>query len=224
MTLTVYDVPADVSSTITPGGDAASVDTGVRGEGTSLPFPGSAGQRISLKVSAVTMTQAKLSIIGPSGTLVAPTLMTTAGGFVDTKTLPASGTYTIVVDPQGTCTGSMTLTLFDVPADVSSTITPGGAAASVATTVPGQGASLTFTGSAGQRISLTVATTITQAKLSITRPDGANLVAPLTVSPPGTFVDTKTLPLSGTYTIVVDPQSKYTGSMTLTLYEVPPDV
>src|SRR5207244_5601428 len=101
-----------------------------------------------------------------SANLVAPLTVASSGTFVDTKTLPLSGTYTIVVDPQSTYTGSMTLTLYDVPADVSSTITPGGAAVSVATTVPGQNASLTFTGSAGQRVSLEVSSvTMSQAKL-----------------------------------------------------------
>src|SRR5260221_1560376 len=131
----------------------------------------------------------------------------------------------MVVAAQSQYTGSMTLTLYDVPADVSSTITPGGAAASVATTVPGQGASLTFTGSAGQRVSIKVSSvTMSQAGVSVINPDGTTLIAPMTVTTAGVFVDTKTLSQSGTYTIVVDPRTTSVGSMTFTLYDVPADV
>ena len=48
----------------------------------------------------------------------------TSGGFIDARTLPADGTYTLVVDPQGTATGSATLTLYDVPPDASGSIVP----------------------------------------------------------------------------------------------------
>src|SRR5438093_7551519 len=76
------------------------------------------------------------------------------GGFMDVKTLPTTGTYTIVVDNYTTTTGSITLTLYNVPADFTGTITPGGASVTVTTTTPGQNGQLTFAGTAGQRISL----------------------------------------------------------------------
>ena len=57
-----------------------------------------------------------LSILKPDGSnLSSPSLMGTNGGFVDAKTLPVGGTYTILVDPQGTALGGATLTLYDVP-------------------------------------------------------------------------------------------------------------
>jgi hypothetical protein len=59
-----------------------------------------------------------------------------------------------VVDPQGTATGSMTLTLYNVPPDPTASIVPGGPAVTLTTTTPGQNASATFAASAGQRISL----------------------------------------------------------------------
>jgi len=49
----------------------------------------------------------------------------------------AGGTYTSSLI-LGHSTGNLTLTLYDVPADVSGTITPGGSADTVTTTVPGQ--------------------------------------------------------------------------------------
>src|SRR5258706_1767783 len=194
------------------------------GQNASLTFTGTAGQRISLGiVSTVTLT--KLSITGPSGTtLVAPLFITSAGGFIDTKTLPLSGTYTIMVDPQTTYTGSLTLTLYDVPANVSSTITPGGSPASVTLGTPGQNATLTFTGTAGQRASLrltndTIGNSIfAGTQVSVLKPDGTALIPATGVNTNGTFFDTRTLPVSGTYSILVDPVAANTGGMTLTLY------
>ena len=68
---------------------------------------------------------------------------------------------------------------------------------------PGQNARLTFAGQSGQRISLKLApVTISSSYVSILKPDGAQLAANVYVSSSGGFVDTKTLPATGTYTIV----------------------
>ena len=62
------------------------------------------------------------------------------------------------------------------------------------------------------------------AHVSISKPDGSKLVYPTPVGRTGGFLDTRVLPMSGTYTILVDPQLADLGSMTLTLYDVPPDL
>ena len=54
-----------------------------------------------------------------AATLVPATTFGTSGVFVDATTLPESGTYSIRVDYDGSSTGAVTLTLYDVPADVS---------------------------------------------------------------------------------------------------------
>ncbi len=80
-----------------------------------------------------------MSIKRPDGsTLVSSTV--TGNAFFDTQVLPVAGTYTILVDPWDTSTGSVTLTLYDVPADATSTATVGGSAVTMTTTVPGQNA------------------------------------------------------------------------------------
>jgi hypothetical protein len=83
-----------------------------------------------------------------------PVLMGRNGGLIETVRLPFTGTYSVLVDPQGIDAGSVTLQLYDVPPHVTGTITPGDARVSVRTTAPGQNATLTFTGIAGQRVSL----------------------------------------------------------------------
>jgi hypothetical protein len=233
MTVTLYDVPADAVVATTPGGAPVSVSTTVPGQNATATFPGSAGQRVSLKMTNVTIgtsttASTKVSLLKPDGTtLVAPMNVGTRGGFLE-ATLPTAGTYTVFIDPQSFATGSMTLTLYNVPADVLATITPGGAPVTLTTTVPGQNAKATFTGTAGQRVSLKVAislnTSADTAKVSMTKPDGTTLVSATTITSTGGFIDVKVLPLTGTYTILADPQGAATGSVTLTLYDVPADV
>ena len=221
---------ATTTATIVPGGPPVTVTMSASGDDAAVTFDGTAGQRVSLKLSNVTIGSSgccstKVSILKPDGTtLIAPTNVGTSGGFIDAATLPASGSYTILVDPQGTATGSITLTLYDVLPDVTSAIVVGGAGVTVTTTTPGQNAKLTFNGTAAQRVSLKVAPVCCSTKVSILKPDGTTLVAPTTIGTSGGLVEPATLPVTGNYTIVVDPQSSAVGSATLTLYAVPPDV
>ncbi len=215
LTLTLYDVPPEVTGSIAPGGPAVTVTTTVPGQNARLSFAGSAGQQVSLKLSAGTMTLVKVSILNPDGTTLTSTTVGSSG-FLEPKTLPASGAYAILVDPNSSNTGSLTLTLYDVPPEVTGSIAPGGPAVTVTTTVPGQNARLSFAGSAGQQVSLNVsAVTMTLLKVSILKPDGTTLASSTFGNGGGTI--SATLPTTGTYTIVVDPQSSYTGSATLRL-------
>jgi hypothetical protein len=216
-------VTGSVPTTIVAGGDPVTVTTTNPNENALLAFAGSAGQRVSLKLTGVTIGTstccgAKVSITSPDGTtLVVPAYVGTSGGFLDAKTLPASGTYAILLDPQGTASGSATLTLYDVPPDAGGTIVPGGAAVTTSTSVPGQNARLTFAGSAGQAITLQVSgLTVPLAKVSVAKPDGTYVIVPTYVTSSGrTF--TASLPAGGTYTILVDPDGAYTGSATVKL-------
>ncbi len=224
-----------VPRSISAGGAPVTVTTTTSGEDALLAFPGTAGQRVSLKLSAVSIgtnacCSAKVSILRPDGSALAtPTYFGTSGGFVDTRTLPTAGSYRILIDPQGTATGSVTLTLYDVPADANAAITAGGGAVTLSTTTPGQNVQATFTGVAGQRVSLRLAdvtmgpSTCCGGKVSITAPGGSTFAMPAYFGTSGGFVDAKTLAVSGTYTILVDPQATATGSATLTLYDVPAD-
>jgi subtilisin family serine protease len=226
---------ATAAPPIVAGGPPVTVTIASPGEDARLVFDGLAGQRVSLKLSDVSIgtsccSSAKISILKPDGTaLLSATSFGTSGGFIDTKTLPQTGSYRIVVDPQSNAVGSLTLTLYDVPEDAEAAVSPGGAPASVETTAPGQNAAFTFDGLAGQRVSLklsdvTIGTSCcSSAKISILKPDGTALLSATSFGTSGGFIDTKTLPQTGSYRIVVDPQSNAVGSVTLTLYDVPDD-
>ena len=222
ITLTLYDLPADVSSTITAGGSAVSATITTPGQNGALTFTGTLNQRVSLHLTNVT-AYSYVSIRNPDGTTLAGPTWTGASAFFDTLTLPAAGTYTIFVDPSGTYTGNVTLRLYDVPADVNTNITAGGSAVSVTITTPGQNASVTFSGTQSQRVSLLLTNVTAYSDVTIRKPDGTALWGPSWIGSVG-LIDTMTLPATGTYTIFVNPSSTYTGNVTLTLYDVPSDV
>jgi hypothetical protein len=230
MTLTLYDVPPDFTTTLTPGGPPVSASVTVPGQNARLTFDGTAGQRVSLKISGVTINYSNVYIYKPDGTpLTNSSSVSTGGSFIGAMTLPAAGTYAILIDPSDYYTGSITLTLYDLPPDVTGSITPGGPSVTVNTTAPGQKAQLTFDGTAAQRVSLKISgVTMTGGNgyvdVYIRKPDGATLASANYVSSGGGFVDVQTLPATGTYTLLVSPQDTNIGSLTLTLYDVPPDV
>jgi hypothetical protein len=222
MTLNLINVPADVTGTITPGGASVPVSITTAGQNARLTFSGSAEQKISLRITGVTIgSTTPVTIFNPNATTLASfNANIAAGGWLDATTLPATGTYTILVDPIIAFTGNATLALYDV-VDINGSITPGGSAVTAQITTPGQNARYTFSGSAGQRVSLNLTgVTITGSKVYIYKPDGSTLASNLSVSPPGAFFDTMTLPATGTYTIFVDPSIYLMGNMTLTLYDI----
>ena len=232
VTVTVNDVSADVTSSIVPGGNSVTVTTTSAGQNALVSFDGNAGQRVSLKITGVSLTGGNgyvdVYIKKPDGSvLTSSTFINSSGGFVDVATLPVTGTYTILVDPQGSNVGSVTLTLYDVPADTTGSITAGGSAVTIATTVPGQNSLLTFTGNAGQRVALVLSNSTFSGCLAVTdtirKPDGTSLISTNLCSASG-FVDTVALPVTGSYTILIDPRGVTVGNQTLTLIDVPSDV
>ena len=157
--------------------------------------------------------------------------MGTNGGFIDVKSLPTTGTYTILVDPQSFAIGSATLQLYDVPADASAAITAGGAPVTVTTTIPGQNAKLTFAGTAGRGIALSLSgvtigpSTTSSLKLSITKPDGTSFFAPaLSTEPTAPSLTRSRSPSRARISILIDPAAASIGSATVRLYDVDPDV
>ena len=222
-TLSLYGVPPDATATTVPGGAPVSVQTSTPGQNAAVTFDADAGDRVSLKAGPLCCST-RVSIVAPDGsTALAPILMGSSGSFVEPVTLQGTGTYRIVLDPQGAATGSATLALYDVPPDASAPIVAGGAAVAAQVGTPGQNAKLTFTGAAGQVVSLSAGPLCCTSKLSLVAPDGTPLVGPTLMGTSGGFVDATTLPKAGTYTIVVDPQGAATGSSTVRLFDVPPD-
>jgi YD repeat-containing protein len=212
---------SSIAATITAGGGAVTLTTTVPGQQAVATFSGTEGQRISLKISDVTIAGTSVALVAPDGTVLASTWSGAGGGFLDTMVLPQSGTYAIHVDPSDRYTGSATLRLYTVPADVAGTAVIGGAALKITTTVPGQNGALTFAGTIGQRVSVILkgSTIPDTVYVSFVGPDGSLMSQWAAVAQGATtFVDAFTLSATGTYRMRLDPQGPFVGSVTATLY------
>jgi YD repeat-containing protein len=231
-TLSVYAF-SDVTGPVQPNGSAVPVQITVPGQLALLTFSGTAGQLVSATSTSSTWGscgfggQYSLAILKPDGSTLAsfgnacgPTTV------VDRQMLPVSGTYTIRLDPYGANTGSASISAYSF-VDVTGPIPADGTPVPVPITAPGQVGSLTFTGTAGQVISV-LSTSSSWAScgfggmysLGIIKPDGSWLVNYGNGCGPTTFIDRQTLPVSGTYTVRVDPLGAFTGSATVRLYNI----
>jgi YD repeat-containing protein len=233
VTLRLFTVPADISGPITPGGPAVPVTTTTPGQNASLTFNGATGDRMSLLAASPSLTNTtfgcdlNVTILKPDGNPLGGATCMESGGFIDVTTLPATGVYTISIDMVAAAYGSLTFTLYSVPADVSGTITIGGAAVPMTISTPGQNGSLTFAANANQQISLQSTTTSgfnapfsCDVDVRILKPDTTPLVN-TTCMDGNASIGQTTIPTTGTYTIVVDPESASTGSITFTLVSAP---
>lgn len=116
-------------------------------------FDGKAGERISLHMFDWT-SAFDIRIYQPDEKILASnkvTLNQGAKAFLDTKILPLTGTYTILVTTSAIGQNNLTLKLYDVPPDVTGTLTPG-RYLYVNIQTPGQNGELTFNGEAGQKV------------------------------------------------------------------------
>jgi len=222
VTLQLYNVPANASANATVGGAPGTVNTTVPGQDAFVTFAGVAGHRLALSLTGVTVSAGTVTVLNPDASVLSPTrAFAKANSFIDPLTLPATGTYKVVLDPKGKATGSVTVTAYDVPADKSSALTLGSPANNTVD-VPGQRANFTFSGTAGQRISLNVEACAFNGTITLLKPD-ASALASTAVTPAGGFLDTVVLPANGTYTVVVDPGGAQTGAFTFVAYAVPAD-
>ena len=218
MTLNLFNV-VHVAATITAGGTTPITIT-TPGQNADVIFTGTSGQHVSLTVSGVTVAGTTgYTVKNPNGSTLASGSLGTSGGFVEIPYLPTAGTYTIAVDPSGASTGNISLTLNDAT-DVTNTITPGGGSVVISTTVAGQNARLTFSGTTGQRIAISASTTFANCwTLALLKPDGTSLSSTFTCGS-GFFLDPVQLPVSGTYTVLLDPSGSGIGQATVSAFDV----
>ena len=143
----------------------------------------------------------------PNGTFVGSLFVSGPSAFRDVMTLPVTGTYTITIDPRDQNTGTLTFTL--EPRARQHRGRPRSARRPTVTIgTIGENAVRTFAATAGQKMTLTVAgNTIPGVDLTIRQPNGT-FVGGLFVSGPTGFRDAMTLPVTGTYTITIDPATR----------------
>ncbi len=225
----------DVAGTITTDGTPVTVATTVPGQKAKLTFNGSAGQVVSAPLDNNTYTQfgVAMTILAPDGSRVTGTSATAGSQFIDASTLPTTGTYIVVLAPGSSGTGQSRVRLFNITSDFTASGTLGGAQIPITIGTPGQNAKITFAGTQGGRVAIAFSGAQFSGILStgfsfkILQPDGTLFAGPFNGGPfsfplstAAGFVeynDVFTFPVSGTYTLILDPDTDGTGSMTVTL-------
>jgi YD repeat-containing protein len=206
-------------------GTSSTVSLSTSGKIGLLIFDATVGQQISLSLSGATFPSCfNAYLFAPDGTKIGESDCPAATSFVDAIAAPYTGTYTVGIDPGSSNTGSVTVVPKNA-SDVTGTITIGGSAVTKTTTVVGQNIALTFSGTAGQTISLMAsgATFTTGANIVIFRPDGTPMGSAVTVaSSAPAFVGSTPLGQTGTYKIYIDPITTDIGQVTTTLYNAAP--
>ena len=216
LTFTLNAVPQNTGTTAI--GTPTTVTIGTVGENAVRSFAATAGQLVTLSVSGNTIVGVDLTVRQPNGTTVAGLFVSGSSGFRDVFTLPVTGTYTITVDPRDQNTGALTFTLNAVPQNTGTTTIGTSTAITIGTV--GENAVRSFPATAGQKVTLSVTgNTIPGVDLTVRQPNGTT-VGGLFVSGPSGFRDVMTLPVTGTYTITIDPRDQNTGSLTFTLNDV----
>ena len=132
----------------------------------------------------------------------------TATLFIDVQQLLVSGTYKILINPAGPTTNSVTCTVYDVPADITGSITPGGPPVIISNTIPGQNAKLFFDGTAGQNLSFVDTHGDFGLEVIFINPNSTVLKQSNGAFFFSNFIEGITLPVTGTYTIILNPGAR----------------
>jgi hypothetical protein len=153
--------------------------------------------------------------------LVASGCIVSGNGFIDGTVLPETGTYTLLLDPGGSATGTATIRLISVH-DQSGSINVDGASVDANIAQPGAVARFDFFGTAGQRVFVDApATTFAdQCNVIALLDSGGGLVGNGCVTSGSGYIDALGLSSTGRYTIVVDPPERTLGTATLRLFSV----
>jgi hypothetical protein len=210
------------NAVITENGPTVTFTASHTGQGRNYTFKGKAGQVVTVSTFGGTFPSncdLEVLLVNQSGTVLGNGGCASQSSFIGNTVLPAKGNYAIELVPQGqtigTSTGSVNLALSLNPSTGS--IAENGSPVIFTSTHTGQGQDFTFSGTAGQTVSVTTSGGTFPANCDL------NLQV---LSPNGTAIgngncaaqsDTLTgvvLPGTGTYTIVLAPTPTNIGTNT----------
>jgi hypothetical protein len=213
--------PRESTGAIAIDGPAARVDTGP-GSPARLKFTAEAGQQVYVQASAPSLPSqcGMLELRSPAGAPLGGGCVIAGSGSIDRTVLPVDGEYALLVAPQRG-SGEVEVRLSSSTTRTTAIALDGAAVVAEVATAGGE-ATLTFRGERGQRV-FVEATNSTFAPdcgiLALLDPSGRPLDSGCVIGGTG-FLDATTLPATGGYTIVVDPDEAQTGRMTLRLTSV----
>jgi hypothetical protein len=221
-----FTTDADLGA-LTLDGTAKTVTFSEAGRNGYVSFTGTAAQRVAVQASNLSSSLSccflNWALYAPDGSPVGAAK--SGNDFLDAVTLPAAGTYKLLLDPAGVRTGSVTLQAWSVAADADlGTLPVDGTAKTVTFANPGRNGYLSFAGTANQTV--TVQASGASAGFGccyiawgIYHPDGSQVGS----TKWGNDVVQVTLPATGTYKVTLDPAEARTGTIALAAFPVTGD-
>jgi hypothetical protein len=217
------EVLLDPGQSLAVDGPTSDAAIGLPGGSARYTFAGTAGQNLGLGVSNMALNpkvDATVYVYGPNGAqLTAFTCAAATGGCGSNHNLQSAGTYGIVVRPSAGATGAFRVTL---SSDLGGSLVPAGPALQVPLDRPGRNARLTIAGTAGQTLRLAWSVAAIpgpsgRAPAYVTTPSGSTLGTAWIVNGAAGSYDLPALPVTGNYTVFIDPAAGATLNATLTL-------
>jgi YD repeat-containing protein len=207
----------EISGSVATDGSPVTVSIPRAGQRARLTFTGTANQRVSMKTSGVTIGQAAVSILKPDGsTQAAMTAFFNNTQFLEPTTLATSGTYAVLIDPAGSNTGDITVTLYDVPANPTGSITVNGPGFTVNLTAPGQTGDVSFFGTSAESITIHGANSTMSGCMTVALFEAGGTAVSWNICTSG-FTLGRTLGSTGTHVIRIDPDTWNTGSVDISV-------
>lgn len=210
----------DVSGTLPGNGSVATVTTGRAGQNVRYAFAGTAGSSYAIAWSGSTYTPgsaAWITVYRPDGQQLAAAQLFGATGALDLANVPATGNYTVFVDPPAASTGQVSLALRQL---ATGSVAVDGASTAVSL-AQGQDGRLTFTGAAGQSLGLAVTGLATvpansPVLIRVLDPIG-NLHTDCSSSSAPWSCTLKPILQAGSHALVVEPPAGASATLALTL-------
>lgn len=176
-------------------------------------FDGVPGQSLGIGFTGLTPTNACLtvSVRKPDNLEWVASGNVSSGASVDVPSLPQAGTYSVSVV---SCSGVAVSGTITVSSEVTGTIGAEGTVLGATTTRAGQNGRFTFAGTAGQKAAFYVyglPSALQTTRLDLLLPNGQPLVSSTSTSA-SAYIQTQTLPVSGTYRLFVTPQTSGVGT------------
>ncbi|HJQ08060.1 MAG TPA: VWD domain-containing protein [Candidatus Saccharimonadales bacterium] len=190
------------------------------GETPSVTFDAAANEKIFVHVpqSSLPSQCGILELLRPDGQEIMSGCIINGTGEIDGFVLPVEGKYTIRLAPSSGAVGQATIRLLRIT-DQHATIVPDGKPVTATINKPGVVSYHTFSGQAGQRVYVDIPSSTLVSQCGIVRmlkPDGDEFASGCIINRKGE-VDTLVLPVSGQYTIAVNPNETVTGTAQLRL-------
>jgi myo-inositol-hexaphosphate 3-phosphohydrolase len=208
-----------------PANTATTMSLSRNGQNGRYTFDATAGTTVGVQVGGITTTPvnqtAGLTVLKPDGTTLASG-SASAGYTFNLANLPVTGTYTVFVDPVIGATATLSATYV---ASGSVVIPTGGTPASISTTASGQYAYFNFTATQGENLGLGINDLVitdtstnksTYVYVTVYKPDGTTWTSNGSCQGGACDLNLGNAPMTGTYSVMVQPYPYLTGTMSFT--------